>query len=158
MKKIALVMAAAAAFAAAPAMAGDFTGVRAEVTAGIDDVTAGVDPTKVTYGAAAGLDAELYKNVIVGVEANVDNVFDRRNIGASARLGYVVADTALVYGKVGYANWKQTTTRELEGLRLGAGVEANLYGPVYGKVEYRYTDFERGVGQHGGLVGVGVRF
>lgn len=158
MKKITLVMAAAVAFAAAPAMASDFTGVRAEVTAGLDDVTGGVDPTDVTYGVGAGFDAELYKNVIVGAEATVDNVFDRRNIGAAARIGYVVSDAVLVYGKVGYANWKQTTSAELEGLRLGGGLEAKLYGPVYGKVEYRYTDFDAGVGQHGGLVGVGVRF
>lgn len=158
MKTFVMAAAAALALAATPAMANDFTGVRAEVTTGLDDVTGGVDPTKVTYGAGVGLDAELYSNVIVGVEATLDNVFDRRNVGASARLGYVVADKALIYGKVGYANWKQTTSRELEGLRLGAGVEAKLYGPVYGKVEYRYTDFNRGVGQHGGLVGLGVRF
>jgi outer membrane immunogenic protein len=163
MKKTLFVAAAAASLAATPAMANPFTGVRAEVTAGVDDVTAKVrtqdiDLTDVTYGAGVGFDAELYKNVIVGVEANVDNVFDRRNIGASARLGYVVADAVLVYGKVGYANWKQTTTRELEGLRLGGGLEAKIAGPVYGKVEYRYSDFDRGVGQHGGLVGVGLRF
>lgn len=158
MKSIVMAATAVLALAATPAMAKDYSGVRAEVTAGLDDVTGGVDPTKVTYGAGVGFDAELYKNVIVGAEATVDNVFDRRNIGAAARVGYVVADTALVYAKVGYANWKQTTSAELEGLRVGGGVEANLYGPVYGKVEYRYTDFEGGVGQHGGLVGVGVRF
>ena len=56
------------------------------------------------------------------------------------------------------SNWKQTTAAELEGLRVGGGVEANLFGPVYGKVEYRYTDFDGGIGQHGGLVGLGVRF
>lgn len=158
MKKYLAPLAAAAAFVATPAMANDFAGVRAEVTAGLDDVTGGVDPTKVTYGAGVGLDAELYKNVVVGVEATLDNVFDRRNVGAAARVGYVVADKALVFAKVGYANWKQTTTAELEGLRVGGGVEANLYGPVYGKIEYRYTDFDGNVGQHGGLVGIGVRF
>lgn len=158
MKSIVMAATAVLALAATPAMAGDFTGVRAEVTAGLDDVTGGVDPTKVTYGAGVGLDAKLYNNVIVGVEATVDNVFDRRNVGAGARVGYVVADKALVYAKVGYANWKQTTSSELEGLRVGGGIEANLYGPVYGKVEYRYTDFNRGVGQHGGLVGLGLRF
>lgn len=158
MKTFVMAAAAALALAATPAMANDFTGVRAEVTAGLDDVTGGVDPTEVTYGAGVGLDAELYTNVVVGVEATLDNVFDRRNVGAAARLGYVVADKALIYGKIGYANWKQTTTAELEGLRVGGGVEAKLYGPVYGKVEYRYTDFNRGVGQHGGLVGLGVRF
>ncbi len=163
MKNYMIALAIAGATLATPAMANPFTGVRAEVTAGVDDVTAKVrandiDLTDVTYGAAVGFDAELYKNVIVGFEANLDNVFDRRNVGASARLGYVIKDAVLVYGKVGYANWKQTTTRELEGLRLGGGVEANIAGPVYGKVEYRYTDFERSVGQHGALVGFGVRF
>lgn len=158
MKKYLAPLAAAAVFITTPAMANDFAGVRGEATAGLDNVTDGVDPTKVTYGFGVGLDAKLYSNVIVGVEASVDNVFDRRNVGAGARLGYVVADKALVYGKVGYANWKQTTTAELEGLRVGGGVEANLYGPVYGKIEYRYTDFDGGVGQHGGLVGLGVRF
>lgn len=158
MKTFVMAAAAALALVATPAMANEFTGVRAEVTAGLDDVTGSFDPTEVTYGAAVGLDAELYTNVVVGVEATLDNVFDRRNVGAAARIGYVVADKALVYGKVGYANWKQTTTRELEGLRLGAGVEAKIAGPVYGKVEYRYTDFDGNVGQHGGLVGIGVRF
>lgn len=163
MKKTLFVAAAAATLVATPALANPFTGVRAEVTAGVDDVTSQVrardiDLTDVTYGAGVGFDAELYNNVIVGVEANIDNVFDRRNVGASARLGYVIRDAVLVYGKVGYANWKQTTSTELEGLRLGGGVEANIAGPVYGKVEYRYTDFARGVGQHGALVGVGVRF
>lgn len=158
MKKTLFVAAAVAALSATPALANDFAGVRAEVTAGLDDVTGGVDPTKVTYGAGIGVDAELYKNVIVGVEATVDNVFDRRNIGAAARLGYVVADKALVYGKVGYSNWKQTTTAELEGLRVGGGIEANLVGPVYTGIEYRYTDFAGRVGQHGGLIKVGLRF
>jgi len=125
MKKYLAPLAVAAAFVATPAMANDFAGVRAEVTAGLDDVTGGVDPTDVAYGAGVGLDAKLYKNVVVGVEATLDNVFDRR---------------------------------KLEGLRVGGGVEANLYGPVYGKIEYRYTDFDGGVGQHGGLVGLGVRF
>jgi outer membrane immunogenic protein len=157
MKTLIIAATAALAMVATPAMAGDFTGVRAEVTAGLDDVQGGVDTTDVTYGASVGLDAELYKGVIVGVEATADNVLDRRNVAAAARVGLVIKDV-LVFGKVGYANWKQTTTRELEGLRLGGGLEAKLAGPVYGKVEYRYTDFNQGVGQHGALVGLGLRF
>lgn len=157
MKTLIIAATAALAMVATPAMAGDFTGVRAEATAGLDDVQGGVDPTDVTYGAGIGLDAELYKGVIVGVEATADNVLDRRNVAVAARVGLVIKDV-LVFGKVGYANWKQTTTRELEGLRLGGGLEAKLAGPVYGKVEYRYTDFNQGVGQHGALVGLGLRF
>lgn len=158
MKKLLITAALAMGLVATPALANDFTGIRAEITTGIDDVTNGVDLTDVTYGAGLGADAELYKNVIVGVDANLDNVFDRRNVAASARLGYVVANRVLVYGKVGYANWKQTTSTELEGLRLGGGVETKLRGQTYLKAEYRYTDFEGPVGQHGGLVGIGVRF
>ena len=31
-------------------------------------------------------------------------------------------------------------------------------GNVFAKAEYRYTDFDKGVGKHGALVGVGFRF
>lgn len=157
MKSFALVALAATAFVATPAMASDFAGPRLEVTAGADDVTAGVDPTDVTYGVGAGYDVQFGK-VVIGVEAALDNVFDRRDVAVGGRLGYVVNDNVLAYGKVGYANWRQVAGADIEGLRLGGGLEVNLAGPVYGKVEYRYTDFEGGLGKHGGLVGVGIRF
>lgn len=158
MRKFMIGAAVLAAALATPAMANEFTGVRAEVTAGADSVTNGVDTTDITYGAAVGVDAEVYKGLTLGVEANVDNVFDRRNIGASARVGVVVTDNALVYGKVGYANWEDATSKKLDGLRLGAGLEYKLAGPLYTGVEYRYTDFAGKVGQHGAYVRVGMRF
>ncbi len=157
MKSFAIVAAAAATFAATPAFAGDFSGPRIEVTAGADDVTAGVDRTDVTYGAGVGYDLQLGR-LVAGVEAAVDNVFDRRDIGVGARLGLVLNDNVLAYGKVGYANWSQVAGRSTDGLRLGGGLEVNVAGPVYGKVEYRYTDFDGATGKHGGLVGVGIRF
>ena len=140
-----------------PAFAGDFSGPRLEVTAGADNVTNGVDPTDVTYGAGVGYDLQLGK-VVVGVEAAVDNVFDRRDFGVGGRLGYTLNENVLLYGKVGYANWRQVANVDTQGLRLGGGLEANLLGPVYVKAEYRYTDFDGSVGKHGGLVGVGLRF
>jgi opacity protein-like surface antigen len=158
MKKFfALIAIALATAVATPAMAGDFNGPRIEVTAGADDVTKGVDPTDVTYGAGVGYDLQFGK-VVAGVEATIDNVFDRRDIGAGARLGYVINDNVLLYGKAGYSSWRQVTGRSLEGLRLGGGLEVNVVGPVYTKVEYRYNDFNGIVGKHGGLVGVGLRF
>lgn len=157
MKSFAIVAAAAAVFAATPALASDFAGPRIEVTAGADDVTAGVDPTDVTYGVGVGYDLQFGK-VVAGVEAGVDNAFDRRDIGVGARLGYVINENVLAYGKVGYSDWRQVSGRSIEGLRLGGGLEVNVAGPFYGKVEYRYTDFEGKVGKHGGLVGVGLRF
>jgi outer membrane immunogenic protein len=156
-KTFALVAATAAAFAATPALASDFAGPRIEVTAGADDVTRGVDPTDVTYGAGLGYDLQ-FGRVVAGVEATVDNVFDRRDLGVGARLGYVVNDNVLLYGKAGYSNWRQVAGRSTEGLRLGGGLELNVAGPVYAKAEYRYTDFEGNLGRHGGLVGVGIRF
>lgn len=158
MKKSLFAVAAVAALFSTPAFANEFTGVRAEVTAGANDVIGGVDLTDVTYGAGVGVDAELYKNVIVGVEASADNVFDRSNIAVSGRLGYVVTDNVMVYGKVGYASWKQFAGTELDGLRVGGGVEVALPGPFYTGAEYRYSDFEGNVGQHAAVVKVGVRF
>lgn len=158
MQKFMIGVAVLTAALATPAMANEFTGIRAEVTAGADSVTAGIDTTDITYGAAVGFDAEVYKNVTIGIEANVDNVFDRRNIGASARLGFVVSDRALVYGKVGYANWEYATSRDLDGLRLGAGLEYKLAGPLYTGLEYRYSDFAGQAGQHGAYARVGMRF
>lgn len=143
---------------ATPAMANDFTGARVEVTAGVDDVTNSFDTTDVTYGVTAGVDFPVGEKFIVGVEANVDNVFDRRDVGASARVGYVAFENTLVYGKAGYANYKDAFSRELNGLRLGGGLEVNVTDNTYVGVEYRYTDFEQGVGKHGGLVKLGLRF
>lgn len=158
MKNVMMAAAAVLAFATTPAFANDFTGPRLEVTAGVDDVTSARDTTDITYGATVGFDVSLSENVIAGLEANVDNVFDRRDIGASARLGYTVTDNMLVYGKVGYANFKDTFSRELDGLRAGAGLELAVTENVYAGVEYRYTDFEAGIGKHGGLVKLGLRF
>lgn len=142
----------------APASANDFSGVRAEVTMGADDVIGSVDTADINYGAAIGFDAELYDNVIVGIEANVDNVFDRRNIGASARIGFTPTDRLLVYVKGGYSNWESITSKKLDGFRVGGGVDYVVTGPVYAGVEYRYSDFEGKVGQHGAYAKVGYRF
>lgn len=160
MKNLALAAVAAATFVATPAFAANpFTGIRAEVTAGFDNVTGRRDFTKVNYGAAAGLDAEIYPNVIVGAEATVDNVLDRRNIGAGARLGYTLGETVLVYTKAGWANLDPAANAvSLDGFRVGGGIEARVMGGVYTKVEYRYTDFKGNVGQHAALVGLGLRF
>lgn len=156
MKNFIFAAAVALGLSAAPAMAQDFQGPRIEVTAGADDVTNGVDPTDVTYGAALGYDLQFGK-VVLGVDATAANVFDRADLGAGARIGYVVNDNVLAYGRAGYTSL-DLGRRSADGLTVGGGLEVNVAGPVYGKVEYRYTDFEAGLGRHGGLVGVGIRF
>lgn len=156
MKTFVTLAAAALAVFATPALASDFSGPRFEVTAGADDVTGGVDPTDVTYGAALGYDVQIGK-VVVGAEATAANVFDRADLGVGARLGYVVNDNVLAYVRGGYSNL-DLGRRSVDGATVGGGLEVNVLGPVYTGVEYRYTDFEGGLGRHGGLVKVGLRF
>ena len=172
MKKYLASLAVAAAFVATPAMANDFAGVRAEVTAGLDDVTGGVDTTDVAYGAALGYDLQFGK-VVIGVEATAANVFERADLGAAARLGYALNKNVLAYGRVGYTDLERPQTctpaagnrpavcrnaPNLDGVTVGGGLEVKLAGPVFTKAEYRYTDFAGGVGRHGALAGIGVRF
>lgn len=156
MKKLLVATAVALGLSAAPAMASDFEGPRFEVTAGADDVTGGVDPTDVTYGAALGYDLQFGK-VVVGAEATAANVFDRADLGVGARLGYVLNENVLAYVRGGYSNL-DLGARSVDGATVGGGLEVNVVGPVFAKAEYRYTDFEGNLGRHGGLVGVGIRF
>lgn len=130
----------------------NFTGPKVEVTAGIDDVTNYRD-AKVNYGIGAGVDLPLGQRFTIGAELNADNFARYRDFGADARLGVAVTDNLLVYGKVGYAN-----LRGLDGVRVGGGLEIASGAKLYGKLEYRYSDFQEGVGRHAGLVGVGLRF
>lgn len=156
MKKFIVATAVALGLSAAPAMASDFAGPRFEITAGADDVTGGIDPTDVTYGAALGYDLQFGK-VVVGAEATAANVFDRADLGVGARLGYVVNENVLAYVRGGYSNL-DLGARSVDGATVGGGLEVNVAGPVFAKAEYRYTDFEGNLGRHGGLVGVGIRF
>jgi len=144
--------------ACSPVKANEFTGTHVALTAGLDDLRSVPDTTDVTYGVTAGADFSLGENAIVGGAVNVDNVFDRRDLGASIRLGYILTDNLLAYGRVGYSNYQDVFSRELDGLQLGGGLEFNINDYTFTRVEYKYTDFESGVGKHQGLVGLGVRF
>ena len=163
MRKIALLPAAAAlaviAAACQPveAKANEFGGIYVSATAGVDDVTNLPDTTDVVYGANVGVNVPL-GDAIVGVEATVDNVFEsQREIGASGRLGYTF-DNVMLYGEAGYTNYRDVFSRDLEGLRVGGGLEYNISTNTFVGAEYRYTDFEGGAGKHAGLVSLGIRF
>lgn len=156
------------------------------------------------YGVEAGYDFAFANGLVLGVEAELSDSTgkvetDRRNpntfgfgevstgrdIYVGARVGVVAAPSTLVYAKGGYTNTRLdvlgsdgTTTIdenfELNGWRLGAGVEQAIGTNMYAKVEYRYSnyreaDFEFRDGsfsdsfdidtdRHQVLAGVGVRF
>jgi outer membrane immunogenic protein len=75
-----------------------------------------------------------------------------RDLYVGGRLGFLAAPTTLVYGKAGYTNTSieartagGNETFELDsnidGWRVGAGIEQLLGPNAYGKVEYRYSNY-----------------
>ena len=75
-----------------------------------------------------------------------------RDLYAGARIGALLSPTTLVYGKVGYTNARLDLTRDdtttetganfnLDGYRLGAGIEKQLNNRAYAKIEYRYSNY-----------------
>ncbi|KQM22643.1 hypothetical protein ASE73_13920 [Sphingomonas sp. Leaf24] len=155
------------------------------------------------YGVDAGYDFAL-SNFLVGVEgeytgstgkvetARTDpnffgfgTVSTGRDLYVGARAGLVVAPTTLAYVKGGYTNARLNVLAsdgtvdsrenfELNGYRVGAGVEQAIGSRAYAKLEYRYSnynnaDFQRVDGsttsqfdidtdRHQVVAGVGIRF
>ncbi|MDV3457761.1 outer membrane beta-barrel protein [Sphingomonas sp. HF-S4] len=122
------------------------------------------------YGVEAGYDIPL-GGAILGIEGEFSgstakvttdtsdpNYFGYgrvkagRDIYVGARLGFEAAPGTLVYAKGGYTNARLnvtadngTTTRDenfqLDGWRVGAGVEKSIGRNTYAKVEYRYSNY-----------------
>lgn len=156
------------------------------------------------YGVGAGYDFR-FNNFVVGPEAEVTwstaktkfddgdfegfgigNVKTNRDLYVGARLGYVVTPKTMIYAKGGYTNAKFDvnnasgtieTNRDIDadGWRIGAGVEQAISNNVFAKVEYRYSNYEKGeldyrgdfpdgdrfnldLDRHQVMAGVGVRF
>jgi len=87
------------------------------------------------------------------------NIEGGGDIYLGARAGFVVSPTFLLYGKLGYS-WHKLAIEgsgsdngvpftideqiDLGGLRLGAGGEMNFTDSFYGKIEYRYSNYNEG--------------
>lgn len=142
----------------APAYANDFSGPRVEITAGYNDVSKDtIRNPNIAYGTELGYDAGIGSKVTAGVYAGVDNVFDRVNFNVGGRVGYTINTHTLLYVKGGYDNYRNVFSKKLEGFRLGGGLETNIAGPVYGKLEYRHT-FLGKTNKDAAVAGVGIRF
>lgn len=178
MKKIALALVALTA-AATPAFAQDeaapFDGAHVSAVVGYDILdlnTSGLDnPDGLAYGVNLGYDLQR-GNVLFGVEGEVTEstaeIKSGNTVVASAgrdlyvggRLGYVLGHTA-IYGKVGYTNARIESIAGDEngdGIRVGGGVERKFGQNLFGKVEYRYSNYEADVERHQIVAGVGMRF
>jgi outer membrane immunogenic protein len=124
------------------------------------------------YGAGIGYDMDL-GGVVVGVEGEISdstaktkfangdfsgfgygNVKTNRDLYVGARVGAKVAPTTLLYVKGGYTNAKldilsnDGTTDlkqdfDLDGWRVGAGVEQAWTRNMFTKLEYRYSNYQK---------------
>lgn len=178
MKKIALALVALTA-AATPAFAQDeaapFNGAHVSAVVGYDILdlnTAGVDnPDGVAYGVNLGYDLQR-GNVLFGIEGEVTEssaelktgntvvASASRDLYVGGRLGYVLGNTA-IYGKAGYTNARVESSvgdENGDGFRVGGGVERKLGQNLFGKVEYRYSNYEADVERHQIVAGLGMRF
>ncbi|MGE4322237.1 MAG: outer membrane protein [Sphingobium sp.] len=179
MKTVIFAAAAAVSAVSAPAFAQEaapFTGPRAEVLVGYDKVDtngSGIgNPDGLLYGIGLGYDVAV-GGAILGIEGEVtdstananyfgDDVDAERDLYIGARAGFVIGDQALAYVKAGYTNAriKQEgfSGDNLDGVRVGAGLEYKLGGQLFLKGEYRYSNYELDVERHQVVGGVGIRF
>lgn len=161
----------------------DFSGFKVEGLAGYDEglvygLGAGYDYQ--TGRFVIGVEGEISDStdkdcLATGTFAPGDRFcnFTGRNIYAGGRIGFAVAPRTLLYGKVGYTNQRVTvdytagtpatiasfrTSANLDGIRLGAGLEQKIGRNAYVKSEYRFSDYENGDSRHDGVIGIGFRF
>jgi outer membrane immunogenic protein len=163
-----------------------FNGVRAEVRLGYETPTVSDDGdvfkigSAVSYGGEAGFDIRLGHNVVAGPYATyefssvdlcdgADCISEDGNLGAGARVGFVVSPRVLVYGKIGYARIRFTASsgglsgsESDEGVQGAIGLNVNFSRHFYGLAEINYADYGRFEGinlqRRHVAAGVGVRF
>lgn len=129
-------------------------------------------------GAVVGLEAEATRSTAKDCTDNVVAVGDelclkaKRDLYAGGRVGAAVTPNTLLYAKAGYTNARlgldyddggsgagdTSEGSNLDGVRVGGGVEHAIGSKSYVKTEYRYSNYENGVSRHQVLAGVGVRF
>ena len=110
-------------------------------------------------GLVAGVEAEFSEST--GEQENdetvnginfTSSIETGRDLYVGGRIGFLAAPSTLVYAKAGYTNTSIEANTEggnqrfeldsnIDGYRLGAGIE-QLFGPnAYGKIEYRYSNY-----------------
>lgn len=176
-----------------PAFAQNNGGVRVEGTIGWDQIRYELEDDGVnlegrqsglTYGIAAGYDVPISTNMLAGVELGVSKStidfrrFDGvnaigldagRDLEISGRLGTRVGSAALLYGKLGYTNWRvgeqisgtdfvNTRSTNLDGVRVGLGAEVSISPRTYLKSEYRYSNYQDDYARNDIVTGFGFRF
>jgi outer membrane immunogenic protein len=132
-----------------------------------------------TRGAVFGVEGEIADSTVDECVEGVDVTGDQlcveagRDLYIGGRVGATVSPRVLVYGKAGYTNARVRTEYEdgtdsdaldfsvgenLDGVRVGGGVEFAVGPNSYAKTEYRYSNYEQGFDRHQVVAGFGFRF
>jgi outer membrane immunogenic protein len=182
------VLAAAAAPASAEGFRAEIHGGWDHVRADDGAINSNDSDSGIVYGIGAGYDFRIAPKVELGIDLSADlSTMEEcessvlvandkacldagRDLAAAVRLGYKVSPRGTIYALAGYTNARfrfdyttpaGVTTRDgrnLDGFRLGAGYQHDFGKRMYGKVEYRYSNYEADVTRHQALLGVGVKF
>jgi outer membrane immunogenic protein len=182
------VLAAAAAPAAAEGFRAEIHGGWDHVRADDGAINSNDSDSGIVYGIGAGYDFAIAPKVELGLDLSADlSTMEEcrtsvvvandkacldagRDLAAAVRLGYKVSPKGTIYALAGYTNARfrfdyttpaGVTTRDgrnLDGFRLGAGYQHGFGEKAYGKVEYRYSNYESDVSRHQVLLGVGLNF
>lgn len=147
-----------------------------------------LDDSGVVYGLGAGYDFSLGDKAFVGVDFSLDDSSQKecataailagdklcvragRDIAAGVRAGTKIGEDGKLYALAAYTNARfrsrytsptgvvTSEGENLDGFRLGAGYQHRIAGNAYGKIEYRYSNYEADVDRHQVLFGVGLEF
>ncbi len=139
-----------AAMVAAPAAAqeatdnsGFFVGLVAGLDViNVDDGATDASEEGLVYGVTAGYDVDT-GGALIGVEVEVsETTIDNTDLDiyGGLRLGLPMDDNDVIYIKGGYTNLDIDFFENLEGFRVGAGVE-HSFGTLKLRGEYRYSGY-----------------
>lgn len=186
MNKITLVAAALAATCtvAVPAYAEAPNGPRAEAILGWDHFNGdtSLDDDGVTYGIGLGYDYAISGKSALGIDAEFtdSNGEQTKPLGADVtaklsadrelyvggRYTYAANDKINLFATAGYTNQRinvassigQEADQDLDGVRVGAGVQYNITDKLYWTTSYRYSNYEAGLDRSQVVTGIGFRF
>lgn len=154
----------------------------------LGDVVVGRSQDSFSGGVFAGYDHKVSPRVVIGAEAGVQfgaddsivrdtgtalvTVDPKRSLDLTARAGYLVTDSTLLYARGGYTNARVRTSigdaagfrsasENRDGWLVGGGVEHAISDNISARAEYRYSDLSEGDGKfdrHQALFGIAYRF
>lgn len=127
---------------------------------------------KLVLGAETGINFGTSDTVASGTGVNRVTIDPKRSFDLTARAGYLVTPSTLVYARGGYTNDRIHTTltsatgpksasEDRDGWLVGAGVERKITDHVSARLEYRYADLSNGDGKYDRnqvLTGITFRF